>query len=189
MKRIYTNYKNNKRKKIIIITIISILLCFLLFYTYSFYRNLDLYSEYETNKLQPTISSQTVEKTISESTSIADMIEIVSSSVVGISKLTNTGDSIFSSNEVELGLGTGVIVSSNGYILSNAHVTGEKYNTCYITLENGKTFTGLVEWSDTSLDLSITKISATDLPYVTLGDSSNLRAGETVFAIGDPIRL
>ena len=57
----------------------------------------------------------------------------------------------------------------------------------YITLENGYTYEGSVVWCDSDLDLSITKINATNLPYATIGDSSNLKAGETVYAIGNPI--
>ena len=107
---------------------------------------------------------------------------------MGISKLKNTGASIFSkSTETELGLGTGVIVTSDGYIISNEHVTGEKYSKCYITLENGQTYDGTVTWSDTDLDLSITKIDAKNLEYITLGDSDNIRVGESVYAIGNPI--
>lgn len=70
---------------------------------------------------------------------VADMLENVSQSVVGISKIKTKSNSIFSSNNNinELGLGSGIIVSSNGYILSNCHVTGEKLTTCYVTLENG----------------------------------------------------
>lgn len=83
--------------------------------------------------------------------------------------------------------GTGVIVTNNGYILSNVHVTGSKYSTCYITLQDGRNFIGTVIWSDEDMDLSITKIQADGLEYATLGDSSNLRPGETVYAIGNPI--
>jgi len=102
--------------------------------------------------------------------------------------LTTTGGSILSTaSETELGLGTGVIVSSNGYILSNSHVTGEKYSTCYVTLEEKNTYKGVVVWANTDLDLSITKINAQDLPTISLGDSSNIRIGETVYAIGNPI--
>lgn len=102
--------------------------------------------------------------------------------------MTTTGGSILSTaSETELGLGTGVIVSSNGYILSNSHVTGEKYSTCYVTIEDKNTYRGVVVWANTDLDLSITKINAQDLPTVSLGDSSNIRIGETVYAIGNPI--
>ena len=120
---------------------------------------------------------------------IADVLENVSQSVVGISKIKTHSNSIFSSNGSynELGLGTGIIVSSNGYVLSNCHVTGEKLSSCYITLENGYTYEGNVVWCDSDLDLSLTKIDATNLNYATLGNSSNIKSGETVYAIGNPI--
>ena len=119
---------------------------------------------------------------------IADVIEDSTKKVVGISKLKNLGRSIFSKNqESEIGLGTGIIVSEHGYIVSNAHVTGEKYSKCYITLENGTNYDGTVAWSDTNLDLSIIKIEAKNLPCMILGDSSKIRVGETVYAIGNPI--
>lgn len=116
------------------------------------------------------------------------MIEEVSSCVVGISKLKDNGDSIFlKDGTTMLGLGTGMVVSENGYILTNEHVSGAKYSNCYVTLENGKTYTANVVWSDTDLDLSIIKINVKGLPYVKLGDSDNIKVGETVYAIGNPI--
>lgn len=130
-----------------------------------------------------------MENAIQESETTADMLEKLSKSVVGISKIKNHSNSIFhSSGSVnELGLGTGIIVSSNGYILSNCHVTGEKLSTCYITLANGYTYEGSVVWCDSDLDLSLTKIDSINLPYATIGDSSTLKSGESVYAIGNPI--
>jgi protease_degS: periplasmic serine peptidase DegS len=87
----------------------------------------------------------------------------------------------------KLGLGTGLIVTDNGYILTNAHVSGEKYSTCYVTLETGEVFTGNVVWSDMDVDLAILKISAKNLIYAKLGDSDNIKVGEKVYAIGNPI--
>ena len=84
-------------------------------------------------------------------------------------------------------MGRGFIVTQDGYILSNEHVTGSKYSKCYITLEYGNNYEGTVVWSDTDLDLSLTKINAQNLEYVNLGDSDNIRVGETVYAIGNPI--
>lgn len=116
------------------------------------------------------------------------MIEEVSNCVVGISKLKNKGSSIFlKDGTTKLGLGTGMIVSEDGYILTNEHVSGSKYSNCYVTLENGKNYNASVVWSDTDLDLSIIKINVKGLPYVTLGDSSSTKVGETVYAIGNPI--
>ncbi len=67
---------------------------------------------------------------------IKDIIEEVNHSVVGISKIKEIGSSILHKME-KLGLGTGVIVSSNGYIIINKHVSGDRYSNCYPTLENG----------------------------------------------------
>ena len=130
----------------------------------------------------------TVEDKKQKGKEIADIIENVTSCVVGISKIKNTGNTIFLKDSANsLGLGTGIIVSENGYILSNEHVTGDKFTNCYVTLENGRTYTASVVWADSGLDLSISKITAKNLPFVTFGDSENIRVGEDVFAIGNPI--
>lgn len=181
--------KKSNLKKITITTISLLFLWILVFYLYVTYTKIEVTpSNYETEKVVSTKEEQTVEKQEENSKKVADVIEEVTESVVGISKLKNTGNSIFSiSNETELGLGTGMIVSSDGYILSNEHVTGAKYSKCYITLENGKSYEGTVMWSDNDLDLSITKIKEKGLKYITLGDSDNIRVGETVYAIGNPI--
>lgn len=159
------------------------------FYVYITYSNIQVNpGEYETAKLQSTVQAQTVEKEEEKSENIANVIENTTKKVVGISKLKSAGSSILSKNtENDLGLGTGFIVSEDGYILSNEHVTGSKYSKCYITLENGNNYDGTVVWSDSDLDLSITKINAKNLEYVNLGDSSKIRVGETVYAIGNPI--
>ena len=187
--------KKNKRKKMsnlkkVTITFVILLIFWILgFYIYFTYQNIEIKEpNYEASKTLSTIQEQTVEEVQENSTKIADVIEKTTQSVVGISKLKNVGNSIFSNNTAEeLGLGTGIIVTENGYILSNEHVTGSKYSKCYVTLEDGKTYDGTVMWSDTSLDLSITKIEAKNLSYVTLGDSKEIRVGETVYAIGNPI--
>jgi len=159
------------------------------FYFYNTYMQIDITPEYEIQRTKSTVQSQTVENIEQESKTIADVLEIVSQSVVGISRIKSHSNSIFSSSSSynELGLGTGIIVSSNGYILSNCHVTGEELSTCYVTLENGYTYEGYVVWCDVDLDLSVTKIDATNLPYATIGNSSNAKVGETVYAIGNPI--
>ena len=181
--------KKSIKKKVIITSTILILLWIFGFYLYTTYQNIEVTpSNYETTKIQSTIEEQTVESEEENSQTIADMLEETTRKVVGISKLKDTGSSIFSSStENDLGLGTGIIVSSDGYILSNEHVTGSKYSKCYVTLENGNTYDGTVMWSDSNIDLSITKINAKNLEEVTLGNSQNTRIGETVYAIGNPI--
>lgn len=181
--------QKKKNNKIIIITIFLMIAwfgIFLLLNTYS--RTQTNTSNYKTERLKSTDYAESVENIEQKSKNLADVIENVTKSVVGISKLKNTGNSILSkNNESQLGLGTGVIVSSKGYILSNQHLTGEKHSKCYVTLEDGRNFDGTVVWSDVDLDLSIIKISAKDLPAVTLADSKSIRVCESVYAIGNPI--
>lgn len=179
------------KKKVIITAMLTMSVWIFVFYLYITYKNIEVNpSDYETTRTQSTIEMQTVEEADEQSKKVADIIEETTRKVVGISKLKNAGNSILSkSTESELGLGTGMIVTDDGYILSNEHVTGEKYSKCYITLENGNNYDGTVVWSDSDLDLSITKINAKNLEYVTLGDSSQIRVGETVYAIGNPIRF
>lgn len=181
--------KKNKAKKIIFVSIIFIIIWISGFYLYTTYQNIEINeSNYKVERQQSTKEEQTVENVKKNSVTVADMIEKTTRNVVGISKLKNTGSSIFSNNEEsDLGLGTGFIVTSDGYIVSNSHVTGDKYSKCYVTLENGNSYDGTVVWSDADLDLSIVKINSKNLPYVSLGDSSSIRVGETVYAIGNPI--
>ena len=181
--------KKSSGKKIVMTTIVLLIIWLLGFYIYVTYNNIEIYdANYTAEKTQSTIEEQTVEKVEEESKNVADVIEETVESVVGISKLKNAGTSIFSnSTESQLGLGTGVIVTENGYILSNEHVTGGKYSKCYVTLENGNNYNGTVVWSDSNIDLSIVKIEANNLKYVTFADSDNIKIGETVYAIGNPI--
>ena len=120
--------------------------------------------------------------------SVEEMIKGATSAVVGISKLEQKGTSIFLNNGISyLGIGSGVIVSEDGYILTNEHVSGEKYSNCYVTLENGKKYNGEVVWSDSNIDLSLIKIDAYKLEYMKLSDSDNIYLGQTVYAIGNPV--
>ena len=181
--------RKNKAKKIMIsiVTICSISIIGI--YLYITYSKIEVNEiNYQTVRVQSTAEEQTVENELENSKNVSNILEETMESVVGISKLKNNGTSIFSnSDEYSLGLGTGVIVTDNGYILSNEHVTGSKSSTCYVTLEDGKKYEGTVVWSDADLDLSITKIDAKNLKYITLGNSSNVKIGETVYAIGNPI--
>ena len=180
--------KNNLRK-VIIVSILLIFMWISGFYLYTTYNNIEINNDnYKVTRLKSTIEAQTVDKVQENSKNVADIIEETNRKVVGISKLKEPGDSILSKiTESELGLGTGIIVTENGYILSNEHVAGTKYSKCYITLENGNNYDGTVVWSDSSLDLAIIKINANNLEYVTLGDSDKIRVGESVYAIGNPI--
>ena len=62
-----------------------------------------------------------------------------------------------------------------------------KYSNCYITLDNGLNYSGTVVWANSDIDMSIIKINMRELPYIKLGDSDNVKVGEEVYAIGNPI--
>lgn len=181
--------RKSKFKKYLLISIILIIFISMIFFLIKTYQEIEIYEEYMSKEVTlSTVYKENVDNSNDISENNINVIENITKSVCGISKLKSTGSSILSmTSESDLGLGTGIVVSSNGYILSNCHVTGEKYSTCYITIEDLSTYSGTVVWSDKDLDLSITKIKAENLSFVNLGSSDNLNLGQTVYAIGNPI--
>lgn len=183
----YKKATEQKFKNAALILVIVVLTSITSIFCYKIYQGIQI-NTYETQGLEAEKTIKSVEKQKEQGKQIAEVIEEVTSSVVGISKIKNAGSTIFLKDGASrLGLGTGVIVSENGYILSNEHVTGSKYSNCYVTLENGRNYNANVVWSDSKLDLSICKINVKNLPYATLGDSNNAKVGEPVYAIGNPI--
>jgi serine protease Do len=87
--------------------------------------------------------------------------------------------------EREYSLGSGVIVNSDGYILTNNHVVSGASDIEVFTRDKKK-FRAKLVGTDPRTDVAVLKIDATRLPSLTLGDSSNLKVGDVVFAIGDP---
>lgn len=140
---------------------------------------------YKAEKLS-TNYEENVEKD-SNNTSERSIIEDASKSVVGISKLENSGIAFYADDKNLIGVGSGVLISENGYILTNEHVAGSKYSNVYVTLENGAKYNSNVIWSDSSLDLAIIKIPGENFNYLNLGDSDRIFLGENVYAIGNPI--
>lgn len=184
-------YEYKKRpsrfKKFISIIILIIVVSAISIFAYDTYINIDVYSSEQSSQNNETSRvSYTQEESTNED--ITQILENTIDCVVGISKIKNKGSSIFLNNSTkDLGLGTGMIVSNDGYILTNWHVAGEKYSNCYVTLENSNTVNGNVVWADKDLDLAIIKISASNLKYITLGDSDNIKIGQKAYAIGNPI--
>jgi len=88
----------------------------------------------------------------------------------------------------EQGLGSGVIVSPNGYILTNNHVV-EGADELNVTLPDDREFKAKVIGTDPQTDIAVIKIEAENLPVTTLSDSDKLRVGDVVFAIGNPLGI
>ena len=89
--------------------------------------------------------------------------------------------------EKETSLGSGVIINPDGYILTNNHVV--EHGSDITVVYNNKNYPGKVVGTDPQTDIAVVKINATGLPTLTFGDSSKLRVGDVVFAIGDPFGI
>ncbi len=85
----------------------------------------------------------------------------------------------------QIGLGSGVIISEDGYIVTNNHVI-DGAERLEVTLNDNRNFTATVVGADPTTDLALIKIEAPDLHVIPMGDSDNLRLGEWVLAVGNP---
>lgn len=85
----------------------------------------------------------------------------------------------------QIGLGSGVIISKDGYIVTNNHVV-DKAEKLEVTLNDNRNFPATVVGTDPATDLALIKIDAPDLHVIPMGDSENLRVGEWVLAVGNP---
>jgi len=131
----------------------------------------------------------------------SEIVSSVSPSVVNISSTRGArglaeGDEVeeffnpfdFDRKGTELSLGSGVIVSGDGYIITNNHVVAEAEDI-KVTLFDKRTFRGEMVGADPKTDLAIVRIEASGLPTAMWGDSDKLSVGEFVLAIGNPFSL
>ena len=88
----------------------------------------------------------------------------------------------------EHGLGSGVIVSKDGYILTNNHVV-DQADDISVTLNDGREFTAKVVGRDPKTDVAVVKIDAKDLPFITIGNSDKIEIGDICLAIGNPFGI
>ncbi len=93
-----------------------------------------------------------------------------------------------SGGERPMGSGSGVIVRSNGYIITNNHVI-ENAGTIRVVMDDKREFEATLIGTDPSTDLAVIKINANDLPTVAFGDSDGLEVGDWVLAVGNPFDL
>jgi len=98
------------------------------------------------------------------------------------------GDRYSSKPQIANGWGSGVIISADGYIITNNHVV-ENAESVDITLNDKRTFTAKVVGRDPGSDIALLKIKAENLPFIKYGDSEQLRLGEWVLAVGNPFNL
>ncbi len=90
--------------------------------------------------------------------------------------------------EVPRGVGSGFIISADGYVMTNAHVV-DGADEVYVTLTDKREFKAKIIGADKRTDVALVKIEGSNLPRLTVGDSNKIRVGEWVIAIGSPFGL
>ena len=133
----------------------------------------------------------------SSDSTVTAIAEKVGPSVVGI-RVTYKAQNFFFEDQQQTGEGSGIIIRSNGYILTNNHVIQAAINQrtrkldlnakieVYLPSQKDKPYTASYIGSDAKTDLAILKIDAVNLPVAELGDSDKLKVGEMAVAIGNP---
>lgn len=90
--------------------------------------------------------------------------------------------------QIERGLGSGVVISADGTVLTNHHVI-DGADKITVTLDNNKIYDAKIVGSDAPSDLAVLKIEAENLPFLSLGNSDGVRIGDIVLAIGNPLGI
>lgn len=91
-------------------------------------------------------------------------------------------------DQLQQGTGSGVIISSDGYIVTNNHVAGGAQEL-EVTLHDGRVYTAEIVGADPSTDIAVIKIEDGELPHINFADSDDVRVGEWVVAVGNPFNL
>lgn len=118
--------------------------------------------------------------------SSADVYELVSPSVVSILTEYQTSTGYYQQSSTSSGAGSGVIISADGYIVTNNHVI-EKATKITVALADNTEYEAALVGTDDVTDVALLKIDAQNLSYAVIGDSSELRIGDTANVIGNPL--
>lgn len=129
--------------------------------------------------------NEIVDSTGYDSLSVEEVVEYAADCVVEITTSQVQND-FFWGNYVTGGAGSGVIISENGYIMTNHHVVDEA-TTVTVRLTSGKEYEAKIIGSDADSDIAVLKIEETNLKAAVLGKSSDLKVGQKVVAIGNPL--
>lgn len=183
--------KGSALKVIIYVTLIAIIIFLLAYVFYLDKSNKDVTNNsfvgYTDDTIQPNSVLNNIEEYSEDATNI---FEQSIKSIVGITVIQLDANSLIEKNTAnQLNMGSGIIVSPKGYILTNQHVAGRTNDSVYVTLHDGNVYKGVTKWCDMVLDLAIVKIDASNLSVATLGDSDGLRLGQKAYAIGNPLGL
>ncbi|WP_246169740.1 S1C family serine protease [Alkalibaculum sporogenes] len=152
---------------------------------------INFFRETNITQEQPNVNNDFMES-ISTSddppTTVEAVAELVTPTVVGVQTVEISQD-MFMRERTSTGIGSGFIVTQDGYILTNHHVVTEDPKKITVSLKDGRSLEATKIWSDAILDLAVIKIDATGLPVAILGDSESLAVGQMAIAIGNPLGL
>jgi S1-C subfamily serine protease len=140
----------------------------------------------ETNNRVAAPTATTPSANLTSSTTSADPTTVIAKAMSSVVTIGSSSSSSGPFGGSSSGVGTGIIVSSSGLILTNAHVVAGA-DQLEVQLPDGRHLPATVVQSDTTADLATIKVDATGLTPATLGDSSTVQVGERVYAIGSPL--
>ena len=188
-------------KKYLLLLLSAVIGGFIAVYTYEKLNSIHSNKE---NRRNLTITEQIpANNVISSTTLLQDRPEFVEIAEKTINSVVHVKNSLSSSDRISLedlmfgrkqdkmqiGTGSGVIISADGYIITNAHVIDEA-EKILITTNDNKEFEAKLIGSDEKNDIALLKIETeNDLPYAVFGDSDSTKIGEWVLAIGNPFNL
>ena len=188
-------------KKYLLLLLSAVIGGFIAVYTYEKLNSIHSNKE---NRRNLTITEQIpANNVISSTTLLQDRPEFVEIAEKTINSVVHVKNSLSSSDrisledlmfgrkqdKIQIGTGSGVIISADGYIITNAHVIDEA-EKILITTNDNKEFEAKLIGSDEKNDIALLKIETeNDLPYAVFGDSDSTKIGEWVLAIGNPFNL
>ncbi len=139
----------------------------------------------------PVVQEQSAITSVVSKTNDAVVSIIISQEVPNINNYFDIGSGLNINNGgstlQEVGAGSGFIISSDGYILTNKHVVSNASAQYTVIMNNGKQYNAKIVGTDPTNDIAVVKINASGLPTIPLGNSSGLQLGQSVVAIGNAL--
>lgn len=144
-------------------------------------------------RVTPAVVSVSTKLLLQQSRQRPQRLEDILRQFYGLPPLGQNGANRDTEKLVPYGVGSGFIVSEDGYVLTNHHVVtdrqGQVADEIVVGLEDGREFTARLIGSDPQTDIAVLKIDGDNLPTVTFGPIDDLRVGDIVFAIGNPLNV
>lgn len=187
-------------KKILTLVVVSALGGILTLGAYKMFLEENQSMHVTTNELRPTVFTTSNSSNIGTTYNAPDLTLAAENSINTVVHVKNlsvssgqmTIEDLFygrRSQRAQIGTGSGVIITADGYIITNNHVI-DNSKELSVTLNDNKTYEAKIIGSDSKTDIALLKIEADEaLPYATFGDSDQVKIGEWVLAVGNPFNL